>query len=153
MTPPGGSSCPTTCFFPTQTQPTRLAPVKVPCPRRRVSLLVGFTFAPPSRPSSHQAPKPPERETDVKAISTTGLGDDPTTSEYVIGQAPVFPEDNGQIGPARKGADSNVQMRFVAPHNWVQGSIQPLLPRPVWALLASSPPPPKPIRPNLPLPT
>ncbi|KAH8983258.1 hypothetical protein EDB86DRAFT_256219 [Lactarius hatsudake] len=44
------------------------------------------------------APKPPERETDVTAISTTGLGGDPTVSEYVIGQAPVFPEDDGQTG-------------------------------------------------------
>ncbi|KAH9069535.1 hypothetical protein EDB83DRAFT_438598 [Lactarius deliciosus] len=108
MTPPRASSHPTTCILPTQTQPNRLAPVNVPCPRHRVSILIGFTFAPLSRSSSYQAPKPPERETDVTAISTTGLGSDPTMSEYVIGQAPVFPEDDGQTGPARKGTDSNV---------------------------------------------
>ncbi|KAH9167685.1 hypothetical protein EDB89DRAFT_2124368 [Lactarius sanguifluus] len=89
--------------------------------RGATSSISPLPFA-PSGSSSHQASKPSERANNVTAISTTGLGDDPTTSEYVIGHTPVSREDDGQTSPAPKNTDSDVYMRIVTRHDRDLGS-------------------------------
>ncbi|KAH8983635.1 hypothetical protein EDB92DRAFT_1889994 [Lactarius akahatsu] len=111
--------------------------------------------------------RPPSRRNGkITRRRTNGLSDDPTTSKYAIGHAPVPCENDGQTDPARKYTDSDVERRIVAPHaphDQHQGPLQNQPPPPdasrlrvlVWPhagcqrRLSSSPPLQKAIRPNL----